>query len=199
MIKSPVWIAATALFAVVVGTVAVLGLTKRGESPRVVSSGAVSIGGPFTLTDHNGQTFTDADFAGKLTLVYFGYTLCPDVCPTTLQTVAQALDLLGEDANGVQGLFISVDPERDTPEVLADYVPHFHEQITGLTGTAEQIAEVAKMYRVYFAKSETDDTSEYLMDHSSILYLMGPDGGYLTHIAHGATPEAIAETVRGQL
>ena len=159
------------------------------------SSGTATIGGPFTLTDHNGKTVTDKDYRGKLLLVYFGYTFCPDVCPTSLSTITDALDMLGEKAKEIQPLFVSVDPGRDTPEHLKEYVTYFHPSMIGLTGTPEQIAAIAKEYRVYYAKvqEEGGEPGEYLMDHSSITYLMGRDGKFLVHFGHGVAPEAMAK------
>ncbi len=162
---------------------------------------ALAVGGPFTLVDQDGRTRTEADFRGRSMLVYFGFTYCPDVCPTSLTTVAQALDLLGADGEKIAPLFITVDPERDTPEQLKEYVRHFHARMTGLTGTKEQIAAVAKAYRVYFAKVRQQGApeDEYTMDHTSITYLMGPDGKFVAHFSHGTEPEAMAARIRRSL
>ncbi len=155
-----------------------------------------SIGGPFTLTTHDGRVVTDQDFAGKYKLVFFGYTFCPDICPTELQTIAQAMDLMGDSGADVQPLFITIDPERDTAPVLADYVKLFHPSIIGLTGTAEQIAAVAKAYRVYYARSQGEpDPTQYLMDHSTFAYLLAPDGSFVTVFAKGSTPEQMVEAI----
>ncbi len=155
-----------------------------------------SIGGPFTLTTHDGRVVTDQDFVGKYKLVFFGYTFCPDICPTELQTIAQAMDLMGDSGADVQPLFITIDPERDTPPVLADYVKLFHPSIIGLTGTAEQIAAVAKAYRVYYARSQGEpDPTQYLMDHSTFAYLLAPDGSFVTVFAKGSTPEQMVEAI----
>ncbi|MBJ7416910.1 MAG: SCO family protein [Niveispirillum sp.] len=155
-----------------------------------------SIGGPFTLTTHEGRVVTDKDFMGKYKLVFFGYTFCPDICPTELQTIAQAMDLMGDSGADVQPLFITIDPERDTPPVLADYVKLFHPSIIGLTGTAEQIAAVAKAYRVYYARSQGEpDPTQYLMDHSTFAYLLAPDGSFVTVFAKGSTPEQMVEAI----
>ncbi len=154
----------------------------------------IEIGGPFEMTAHTGETVTDKTFEGKLRLVFFGYTFCPDVCPTTLNRVALALDELGKNAASVQPLFISVDPARDTPAVLAAYAPAFHPSILGLSGTPEETARVAETYRAYFAKAESDedDPDTYLMDHSVFIYLMGRDGKYLTMFSHTTDPKDIA-------
>jgi len=147
-------------------------------------SGGPALGGPFALLDGNGKTVTDRDFRGKYMLVYFGYTFCPDVCPTTLNEVADAMDRLGpKKADRVQPVFITVDPKRDRPEVLKHYVAAFGPRVIGLTGTPEDIAKVAKEYRVYYAEHRTGGgPDDYTMDHSSILYLMGPNGQFLAPI-----------------
>jgi protein SCO1/2 len=137
-----------------------------------------SVGGPFSLTDQNGKTVTDADFKGEPFLVFFGYTHCPDVCPTTLFEMSEVLKRLGPDADRTAALFISVDPERDTPEVLKRYVSSFHPRIFGLTGTPQQIEAVKKAYRVYAKKSESKD-GDYTMDHTAVVFLMDKDGRFV--------------------
>lgn len=156
---------------------------------------SVPIGGPFTLTDQTGRTVTDADYRGKFLLIYFGYTYCPDVCPTELGTMARALDLLGQQGEKVQPLFISVDPERDTVAHLKEYVALFHPRLVGLTGTPEQVKAAARAYRVYYAKAPQEGAKpdEYLMDHSSFLYLMGPDGRFLGVYPAGTTADRVAQ------
>ncbi|MCW2236101.1 SCO family protein [Azospirillum canadense] len=156
---------------------------------------SVPIGGPFTLTDQDGKAVTDADYRGKYLLVYFGYTYCPDVCPTELGAMARAVDLLGAQGEKVQPLFISVDPERDTVAHLKEYVPLFHPRLVGLTGTPEQVKAVAKEYRVYYAKAPQKDAKpdEYLMDHSSFIYLMAPDGRFLGVYPAGTTADRLAQ------
>ncbi|HEY0418507.1 MAG TPA: SCO family protein, partial [Acetobacteraceae bacterium] len=157
------------------------------------------IGGPFTLVDQDGRTVTDRSFAGKYRIVYFGYTFCPDVCPTELQTMTSALDLLGPLAEKVAPLFITVDPERDTVPVMADYVKLFGPRLVGLTGSPAQVAAAARAYRVYFAKSTPKETSEYLMDHSSFLYLMGPDGRFRALFRQGTSAQELADSIRARL
>jgi protein SCO1/2 len=143
-------------------------------------STASLVGGPFTLEDGDSRQISDRDFRGKYMLVYFGYTFCPDVCPTTLGEVANALDRLGAKADRLQVIFITVDPKRDTPAVIKQYVAAFTPRLLGLTGTEEQIANVAKEYRVYYAEHRTGPgPNDYAMDHSSVLYLMGPDGKFI--------------------
>ncbi len=164
------------------------------------SGGIVKIGGPFTLVDHDGKARGDGDFKGEHLLIYFGYTYCPDVCPTALSDMALALDELGDEAAKVRPLLITVDPSRDTPERLKSYVANFHPRLVGLTGSEQAVAAVAKAYRVYFAKSNTEAApGEYLMDHTSIIYLMSPDGRYLTHFTHGTSAETMARRIRDNL
>lgn len=158
------------------------------------SVGQALVGGPFTLTDHTGRKVTDKDYRGKFTLVFFGFTYCPDVCPTALQTMAAALEMLGPKAERLVPLFITVDPERDTPEQLAQYVASFTPALVGLTGTRPEIDTVMKEYRVYAQKVEDPkSTAGYTMNHSSIVYLMGPDGAYRTHFTHATSAQTMAE------
>ncbi|OYQ32928.1 SCO family protein [Niveispirillum lacus] len=169
---------------------------QRQLAGVATSVAPASIGGPFTLTSHDGRIVSDGDFQGRYRLVFFGYTFCPDICPTELQTIAQAMDLMGAAGADVQPLFITIDPARDTAPVLADYVPLFHPTIIGLTGTPDQIAAVAKEYRVYFARSQGEpDETQYLMDHSTFAYLMAPDGSFVTVFAKGTTPEQMVEAI----
>ncbi len=165
------------------------------DKPVAKKEPQVTIGGPFSLTDHEGRSVTEKTYAGQYLLVFFGYTFCPDVCPTTLTTLSDALDILGDAGNNVTPLFISVDPERDTTEHLKTYVSYFHPRIVALTGTDAQIKAVAKAYRVYYAKAKAppEDQDDYLVDHSSITYLMGPDGQFIEHFSHGVEAEEIAE------
>lgn len=162
-------------------------------------SGSAAIGGPFTLVNGDGETVTEQDFRGKYMLVYFGYTFCPDVCPTSLQTIAQALALLPEDTVAkLTPVFISVDPARDTPENIGQYVDAFDSRMIGLTGTPEQVAAAAKAYKVYYAKVDEKgpDDKTYVMDHSAITYLMGPDGAFITHFSHGIAPQEMADRLK---
>lgn len=158
-----------------------------------------NIGGPFALVDHTGRAVTDRDYRGRAALVFFGFTFCPDVCPTELGNVAAALDLLGADAARVAPLFVTIDPERDTPAKLADYVALFHPAIIGLTGTPEQVAAAARAYRVYYAKATPPGASDYVMDHSAFTYVLGPDGGVRALLRPGASPEDIARALRAAL
>ncbi len=143
---------------------------------------AVAIGGPFSLTDQTGAAVTDQTYKGAYRLIYFGYTFCPDACPTELQVMAQALETMGTDGAKVQPIFITIDPARDTVKQMAAYVPQFDKRLVGLTGTPQQIATVAREYKVYYAKADQPggDPNSYGMNHSSFVYLMGPDGQFLT-------------------
>lgn len=192
--KRIIFIAIAALGFVVAATVGRYYLMGPHDG-EAGSARTVGIGGPFELTDHTGKAVTDKDFRGKYMLVYFGYTYCPDVCPTSLGIVADALDqLTPTQLDKVVPVFITVDPERDTVQAIADFVPHFHDKLVGLTGTLEQTKAVARAYKAYFAKvNEDDPDGNYLMDHSSFTYLMGPDGKYVAHFSHGTTPDAMAK------
>lgn len=158
-------------------------------------------GGPFSLVDHTGRAVTDEEFRGRFMLVFFGYTYCPDICPTELQTMSEAMDALGEAGNKLQPVFISVDPERDTPEVLADYVDVFHPRLIGLTGTPEQVAAAAKVYhaaymRVPLPSAEGGDSDDYGMAHSVTTYLVGPGGRILASYPRGTRSEDMAADIR---
>lgn len=161
-----------------------------------IQGGRPSIGGPFTLTDQDGRTVSSDNLKGKPTLIYFGFTYCPDVCPTSLLLMETAIEKLGPDAaKKVNLVFITVDPERDSPALLKGYVPNFGSTFIGLTGTPQQIADVARAYRVYFQKVPGKDGGPYLMDHSSIVYLLDRNGRFATHFTHDAKAETIAAAV----
>lgn len=166
------------------------------ERPRSVVTGIADVGGPFTLTAHTGERVSDEAFRGKFMLVVFGFTHCPDVCPAELQVVTAALESMGGQADRVQPLFVTIDPERDTAERLADYMAHFHPRLIGLTGSEEEIAEVADAYRVWYEKVQEGDSADYVMDHTSIIYLMGPDGEFVQHFSFGISAETLAEALR---
>ena len=185
--------------AVLISAAAYLYWHREGGSSAAPSAGLTAIGGPFTLTDQNGRAVSGQDFRGKLMLVYFGYTFCPDACPTALLQMGQALDRLGPGGEAVQPVFITIDPARDTQEQLKTYASNFHPRLVALTGTKEETAQAAKSYRVYYAKQKAETTTEYLVDHSSIIFLMGRDGRYLTHFSHGSPPSAIAAELRKRL
>jgi protein SCO1 len=171
------------------------------------------VGGPFELTDHTGKPRTDSDFRGKLMLVYFGFTWCPDVCPADLQAIGLALDELGADGDSVQPLFITVDPERDTASHLAEYVPMFHPRLIGLTGSAEAIRKAADAYKVYYAKVDPpkenveknvkedvkEDGGYYTVDHTAFIYLMDREGNYLGFFPPGTSADRMVEIIRPRL
>lgn len=199
-----------ALGAVAIGGALAFALSNQfgqgGQSPSnvgparsgdVTVSGKALIGGPFTLTDHTGKRVSDADFRGRYMLVFFGYTFCPDVCPSGLQVISAAIDQLGKDGDQVTPVFITIDPARDTPEKLAAYVKSFHPRFVGLTGSAEEVGAAAKAYRVY-AKKVPDDRNpaDYTMDHSSIVFLMGPGGGLVAFSPELSKPDVLAGQIR---
>jgi protein SCO1/2 len=157
------------------------------------------VGGPFELVDHTGKKRTDADFRGKLLIVFFGYTYCPDICPAELLQIGLALDQLGAAGDDVQPLFISVDPERDTPAVLAEYVSSFHPRLIGLTGMPEQIRKVANSYKAYYAKYTPPDGGVYLIDHTGFTYLMDRAGKYLGFFPPGTSADRMVEIIRPYL
>jgi cytochrome oxidase Cu insertion factor (SCO1/SenC/PrrC family) len=156
-----------------------------------------AIGGPFALVDQDGQPFSSDRLKGKPTLIYFGYTYCPDVCPTSLLLMQTAMDKIGPEAvQKVNLVFITIDPERDTSKLMKDYVGNFAPTMIGLTGTPEQVAAAARAYRVYYQKVPGKDGGPYLMDHSSIVYLLDRNGRFVTHFTHEAKAEAIAAGVQ---
>jgi protein SCO1/2 len=182
------------LVAVIGGRYAMLGSDGGAAAPA-----EVRLGGPFTMTDHKGQKVTEANYKGKLQIFYFGYTFCPDVCPTGLQTIASALDLLGEKAKEVTPIFITVDPARDNVAQMASYVANFHPSLVGLIGTDEQTAAITRSFRVYAAKAKSDDPENYAVDHSALYYLMNREGKYLMHFGHGVKPQDMAEGIKKYL
>jgi len=156
------------------------------------------IGGPFTLTDQNGKPRRDIDFRGKLMIVYFGYTFCPDVCPADLMSITQALEALGPTAESVQPVFITIDPERDA-KVLAEYLAAFHPSFVGLTGSPEQIRKVANSYKVFYVKMPGERSGEYSIDHTGAIYLMGRGGEYLGFMPPQTSPDRLTEVLRKNL
>ncbi len=186
---------AAALVGVLLAALAA-GPAAAGEAPPL------SFGGPFSLIDHDGRAVTERDFAGRFLLVLFGYTRCPNTCPTGLATMAAALDLLGAAGAQVQPLFISVDPARDRPAKLKDYVARFHPRLVGLTGSERQVAAAARAYRVHRRKvvlADAKGPGDYLVDHSSLAVLIGPDGGWRTLFPHGVDAEFMAGAIRRYL
>jgi cytochrome oxidase Cu insertion factor (SCO1/SenC/PrrC family) len=157
--------------------------------------GRGTIGGPFELIDHNGKVRRDTEFRGKLLIIYFGYTSCPDICPADLQQIGLAVEHLGEAGAAVQPLFITIDPERDTPDVLARYVPAFHPRLIGLTGTLEQITAVARSYKAYFAKYQPPEGGPYVMDHTGFIYLVDATGKFRGFFPPGTSSGRIEEMI----
>lgn len=153
------------------------------------------VGGPFALVDHTGRQRTEADFRGKLLVLYFGFTFCPDVCPTDLQSIGLAIDQLGKAGEEVQPLFVTLDPDRDTPQHLADYVPLFHPRLIGLTGDPSSIRQAARAYKVYYAKIPTAG-DDYTVDHSGYIYLMDRAGQYLGFFPPGTPPDRMVDVIR---
>lgn len=188
-----VFVIAGFLIGALAGAAILLLTTPQGGQP-VQSSGTALIGGPFSLVGTDGKPVTDRDFRGRYMLIFFGFTHCPDICPAELQVTAQALDQLGDKAKKVVPIFITLDPERDTPEAMANYVKSFGPNFVGLTGSPEAIAAAAKAYRVSYAKVENKNSpGDYSVDHSALVYLMDPEGRYVTHFSYGLSAEQMAE------
>lgn len=194
-------LAFTLLF-VVVGS----GLTRAEPLPRRTAAELMDVlmwnrepvGGPFSLLDHEGRQRSDTDFRGKLMLVYFGFTYCPDICPTDLVEISRTLDQLGPSGDLVQPLFITLDPERDTPSHLAGYVPLFHPRLIGLTGTPESIREAADAYKVFYQRVETGER-DYTVDHSAYVYLLDAKGGYLGFFPPNTPAERMLTVIRSHM
>lgn len=184
------------------GGAAALMMTRSSPDANVVTSGTALIGGPFSLVDQTGKTVTDQDFRGRYMLVFFGFTHCPDICPAELQVMAQSLEDLGPKSEKVVPIFITLDPERDTPEVVGEYVKNFGPRFVALTGSPQAIAEAAKAYKVTFSKfvpEGEDNNQNYSIDHSAIAYLMGPNGKYVAHFPYGTPVAKMTETLRRYL
>lgn len=176
-----------------------LNLTQDNPPETSAVGGMVinaDIGGPFELTDHTGARFGTENLAGDYALIYFGYTFCPDVCPTELGQMAEAIDLLEDDGNRVRPVMITIDPGRDTPGILSEYVPLFHERLVGLTGTEDEIRDVATDYRVFYRKFEDPSYTYYLMDHTSFVYLLAPSGEIASMFRYGTPPADMAAAIR---
>ena len=185
---------AIALLALVLGFL-VAALT-RPSPPLNQATPNFSLDGRFNLIDETGQLVTQDNYTGKFRLVYFGFTFCPDVCPMQLEVVSRALEIAKISPDWLTTLFITLDPERDRPEDMAIYTDNFHKNIIGLTGSLDQIHQAAKAYKVYFQKvSDPETTGGYTVDHSSIIFLMGPDNNYKQHFTHRDSAEDIAEKI----
>jgi cytochrome oxidase Cu insertion factor (SCO1/SenC/PrrC family) len=169
----------------------------RARMMEDLMAGRGEIGGPFTLTDHTGERRSLADYRGKVVLLYFGYTFCPDVCPTDLAQIASLLRSLGEQAGEVQALYVTVDPERDTPSQLSAYVKAFDPRIVGLTGSVEEVRSVANRYKAYFAKVPA--AGQYLMEHSANMYIVDRQGRFAGSLPPGTKAERLADVVRERL
>jgi cytochrome oxidase Cu insertion factor (SCO1/SenC/PrrC family) len=180
------------------------GLALAEEQPSAAQMmddlmyGRGSVGGPFTLIDATGKPRSDSEFRGKLMIVYFGYTYCSDVCPADLMAITQALDALGPLADGVQPVFITIDPERDT-KVLGEYVGAFHRSLVGLTGSPEEIRRVANAYKAFYVKVPDAQGRDYSIDHTGVIYLMGRDGAYLGFMPPQTDPGKLTEILRKYL
>ncbi|MCG6207847.1 SCO family protein [Rhodopseudomonas sp. HC1] len=190
----PLVIIAAFAGSLVVGLVVVLWLL--GGLNKVATPS--SIGGPFQLTDQNGQTVTEQSLKGKPTLIFFGFTHCPDVCPTSLFEISQVLQALGKDADRVNAYFISVDPERDTPAAMKNYLSSFDPHLKGLTGTREATDKIEKSYRVYAKKVETKD-GDYTMDHTALIYLMDKAGNFVSPFNLKRKPDEAAADLKRYL
>ena len=170
----------------------------EGEEVAVQEPAApFRIGGKFMLTDHYGRLVTEKDLTGKYQIILFGYTFCPDICPTSLQVLSLAMDRLGEKAEKIQPYFITVDPERDTVKVMKRYIGYFSKRLIGLTGSKSMIERVAKQFNVRYEKvlEEGMEPDMYIMDHTASAYLMAPDGSFITKFAYGISPQQLVEKI----
>ncbi len=206
--KRFVRIAALSVIGLCIG--AAIGLMQiQNQNAQVINKGSfktnengvagISVGGPFSLTDHTGKAATEADYAGRYKLIYFGFTYCPAICPTELQKITRALNDLGEEGQNIQPLFITIDPERDTVETMRSYVELFHPRLIGLTGSREQIDAVLKNYRVFANRVQTPEMSDYTMDHSSFIYLMSPDDALISLYRIEDSAAFIVDDIRNRL
>ncbi len=187
-----IFAASMMLLAVVLAAVALTTV-----KPNSMESGTALIGGPFTMVNQRGETVTEKTYAGKYLLMFFGFTSCADVCPTQLQVMAAALDQLGPLANEITPIFVSVDPDRDSPQVMADYVKNFHPRLQGLTGSPAQLAAFAEIFHIFYAKiPDPKDPKDYEMDHASLLYVMGPDGKFLKHFQYTTDAKNLADQLK---
>ncbi len=178
-------------------SVIIAALSLTNLKPEQMGSGTALIGGPFTMVNEKGETVTEKSYAGKYMLLFFGFTNCGDVCPTELQVMAAAFTEMGALSETITPIFVSIDPERDSPQVMADYVKNFHPRLQGLTGTPDQVAAFAKIYHIFYQKvPNPKNPTDYEMDHSSILYLMGPDGKFIKHFTYTTDAKGLAEALK---
>ncbi len=167
-----------------------------GQSAETRSTGRALIGGPFSLVDHAGRARTEKDLLGKFAVVNFGFTNCPDVCPATLQTISDALELMGPAAQRIRPVFVSVDPDRDTVERLKIYRKAFDDRFLMLTGSEAAVARAAKAYKVGYSRMKPAADGSYMVNHTALIYLMGPDGAYITHFPFRIAPEKLAASLK---
>ena len=188
-------------FALVKGARVFMTGSPTPPSRAVIATAGAKIGGPFHLVDSAGKPVSDSDFRGRFMLLYFGYTFCPDVCPTELQAMGRAVDLLGPAGDKVVPVFISVDPDRDSGTALGEYVRAFHPRMIGLTGPRAEIDRVTKAYRAYYRLGQPSKpgAKDYLVDHTAFVYLVGPDGKLAALLRGGVGADAMAEGIRGAL
>ncbi|MGG7645287.1 SCO family protein [Rhodovulum sp. YNF3179] len=191
---------AGALAVAMLGAIATFVYMGRGDDPYAACrqgqiAGSGDIGGAFELVNGAGETVTNADVITKPSLLYFGYTFCPDVCPLDVSRNAAAIDVLAERGYDVQPVFISIDPERDTPEVVGEFAEVMHPEMVGLTGSPEQVKTASQAYRTYYRKQESDDPDYYLVDHSTFSYLVMPEDGFVDFFRRELTPEQMADRV----
>ena len=190
---------AAAIMIIAALAIAALALTQW-PTKGPIGSGTALIGGPFTMVNQKGETVTEKNFEGHYTIYFFGYTFCPDVCPTELQVLTAALKELGPDGSKITPVFVSIDPERDKPKIIGEYVANFDSRLVGLTGTPEQLAAMARAFHVFYKKvPNAKDPQNYDMDHSSILYLMGPDGKFAKHFPYTTDAKALALELKSVL
>jgi cytochrome oxidase Cu insertion factor (SCO1/SenC/PrrC family) len=181
-------------------TLAITSLLYQPNARGPQSSGTALVGGPFVAVNHKGEVVTEKTFAGKYRLMFFGFTFCPDVCPTELQVMSAALAKLGSDRERIVPIFVTVDPERDTPPVMASYVEAFDARLVGITGTPEQIALIAKAWRVFYQRIENKQRpADYTMDHSSLMFLMDGENRFLKHFQYETDPERLAQAIRAAM
>ena len=167
-----------------------------GKGSTIDNKTNTSIGGKFSLTSHNGEIFSEQDLQGKITLIYFGFTFCPDICPTSLEKFSTVVDVLAKYNIDVTPIFITVDPKRDTQAVLKEYLTYFNPKIIGLTGTEKQIQDVASKFKIFYSIAEDGNTDNYMIDHTSLCYLFDKDGKYYTHFYYDTSAKEIIEYIR---